>query len=74
MERWTLEMIREHAKTAPRPVYRAVDVDCFGELVLVVEDRPGLMSMSKPNKDGKHIPYQVTLVLPRKVWATQHCG
>jgi hypothetical protein len=43
-------------------------VECFGEGVLVVEDRPGLFKTSIANRAGKHIPYEVTLVIPRKCW------
>ena len=68
MERWTLQYKRIKPREAPTPVYDIQEVECFGEGVLVVEDRPGLFQTSIANKTGKHIPYEVTLVIPRKYW------
>jgi hypothetical protein len=68
LERWTLQYKRRNAREAPTPVYDIQEVECFGEGVLVVEDRPGLFETSIANRAGKHIPYEVTLVIPRKYW------
>ena len=68
LERWTLQYKRVKAREAPTPAYDIQDVECFGEGVLVIEDRPGLFQTSIANRIGKHIPYEVTLVIPRKYW------